>query len=232
MGDNLDSKGLPEGVLKRLKRAVTKSGGYAVVSAKAGVPMGTLQKMMRGASDPRFSTIVQLAQFLEVSLDYLITGVGDESGDWETRLPAQRIGEKRIPIRDISASAGFGADVFGEDPNSWITFSLKWLMELGNPDMLEIIKVEGDSMQPELHDGDQVMIDRSQRQIKDGMFVVLVDERLFIKRLRVLGRNKVELVSSNTNYQPFEVSLPDESDDIAQDGAAIIGKVVWSGRMQ
>ncbi len=225
-----NAKGLPAGVLKRLKAKVAKAGDYATVSARSGVPLGTLHKLMRGVTDPRFSTITELCRSLGISLDYLVSGIGDESGDWESWLPEIGKSEKRIPFRDIGASAGHGAEIFEEDPKYWITFSLEWLKSLGDPSAMEILRVDGDSMEPELRDGDQVMIDLQQRHAKDGMFVVLVDGRLFLKRVRVLGRSSIELVSSNSNYPPFKVEIPGDDDTLSQDGASIIGRVVWSGR--
>jgi DNA-binding phage protein len=226
-----DDVKIPAGILARLRKAADqREMTHGDIAQKSGVPIGTVQKLMRGATDPQFMTMLKVVSALGQSLDYVVLGIGDESGDWETNLPSTRIGEKRVPIRDVSASAGHGLEVFREDPKRWMTFSLEWLMTLGNPDAMEIITVEGDSMEPELRDADHVMIDRSQRQTKDGLFVLLVDDRLFLKRVRVLGRSKVELVSTNINYPPFEVTIPDEDDEFAQDGAAVVGKVVWSGR--
>lgn len=228
-----DDVKIPAGILARLRKAADlRDMTYGDIAEKSGVPIGTVQKLMRGATDPQFMTMLKVVSSLGQSLDYVVLGIGDESGDWETPLPPPKIGEKRIPIRDVTASAGHGAEVLDEDPKQWITFPLEWLRRLGEPGELEIIMVAGDSMEPELRDGDQVMIDLSQRQMKDGLFVVCADDRLFLKRLRLLGRNRVELVSTNPNYPPFEVIIADEEDGVAQDGARIIGKVVWSGRTQ
>lgn len=213
---------------KQLEGVIT----FAKAAEIAGVTPKTMQRWLKGESSIDVGAVIKICRAINVNPFFIFTGMSDDSGDWETPLPPTKIGEKRVPIRDISASAGHGIDIFEERPSKWITFSLEWLMTMGEPEAMEIITVDGDSMEPELRDGDQVMIDRSQRQIKDGMFVVLVDDRLFLKRLRVRGRNKAELVSANPNYPPFEVTMPDEDDDVAQDGAAIVGKVVWSGRTQ
>jgi len=229
-----DDRRMTPGMVKRLRSKAAEFGDYAKVSQASGVPIGTLQKMMTGATDPRFATVVEVCRTIGISLDYVVTGLdfwSEEVGDWETRLGPPPIGEKRVPVRDISASAGHGEEVFYEDPPYWFTFPLDWLMSLGNPDELEILKVEGDSMEPDLRDGDHVMIDRSRRQLNDGLFVVDVDDRLFIKRVRVRGKERVDLVSTNPAYPAFEVLVPDEENDVAQVGAKIVGQVVWSGRI-
>jgi transcriptional regulator with XRE-family HTH domain len=216
----------------RLRKELEGVITFAKAAEIAGVTPKTMQRWMNGDSSVDVGAVIKICRATGKNPVFILTGMNGESGDWETPLPPTRIGEKRVPIRDVSASAGHGLEVFYEAPKSWITFSLEWLMTLGDPDAMEIITVEGDSMEPELRDADHVMIDRSQRQMKDGMFVVLVDDRLFLKRLRVRGRDKVELVSTNPNYPPYEVTIPSEDDDVAQDGAAIVGKVVWSGRTQ
>jgi phage repressor protein C with HTH and peptisase S24 domain len=225
-------RGLPPGVLRRLKEKVFAAGDYASLSVKSGIPLGTLQKMMRGASEPRFSAVVELARTLGLSLDYLVTGIepDNSSGDWETPLGPSPVGEKRVPVRSIAASAGHGLDAFDEDPVYWLTFPVSMLMALGDPDHLDIISVSGDSMAPDLFDGDMAMIDQSQRSIADGLYVLLVDERLFLKRVVVRGRHRAELVSTNPAYPPFEVNIDNADDEIQQDGARIIGRVVWVGR--
>lgn len=225
---NIENFQIGNRLRKQLEGALT----FAKAAEIAGVTPKTMQRWLKGESSVDVGAVVKICRAIGVNPFFIFTGMSDESGDWETALPPAKVGEKRVPIRDVSASAGHGIEIFEEKPRHWITFSLEWLMALGEPEAMEIITVEGDSMEPELRDGDQVMIDRSQRQTKDGMFVVLVDDRLFLKRLRVRGRNKAELVSANQNYPPFEVTIPDEDDDVAQDGAAIVGRVVWSGRMQ
>lgn len=227
---------MSEGLDSRLKQAVKLAGGAQAAAGATGVGVSTLYTYMKLAPWPPSDFMYRLCVAANVRPEWLFLGeppvsLGDESGDWDTALPETRIGEKRIPVRDVSASAGFGVEALQEAPRYWVTFPLEMLMRLGNPDTLEMISVDGDSMAPELLDRDLVMIDYSQAQMKDGLFVILVEGRLFLKRVRVRGRNRAELVSTNPAYPPFEVEIPDPDDDVHQDGAALIGRVVWAGHM-
>jgi phage repressor protein C with HTH and peptisase S24 domain len=143
-----------------------------------------------------------------------------------------RFGEVKIPIINVVASAGGGSDFGDGEQVDHLSFSLKMLLELGNPDQMQIIKIEGDSMEPELASGDHVMIDQSQTKLADGLHAVFVDGHLFVKRVHVTGRLKASLVSTNASYPAFEIQIadPDDIDDIDQDCARIIGRVVWAGR--
>ncbi len=221
----------------RLRIAVKRAGGPKAVALQTEFGESTIYNYMKLKPSPPIDFVYALAEVARVRPEWLFIGqmpiaVEDESGDWETSIGPPQVGEKRVPVREVSASAGHGKEVFEEDPRYWFTFPLEWLMSLGDPDAMEIIKVEGDSQAPHLNDGDHVMIDLAQRQPKDGLFVVEFDERLFIKRLNMKGRSKAELLSANPAYPPREVDIPDEDDDVAQSGARIIGRVVWSGGMR
>jgi phage repressor protein C with HTH and peptisase S24 domain len=217
----------------RLKEAVKLAGGPAVVAAEIGVGISTIYNYLKLKPSPPIDFVYKLGRLANVRPSWLFIGElprkdGDETGDWETHLRPVRLGEKRIPILDVAASAGHGLEVFDVDPESWATFPLDWLMGLGNPDEMSMLRVEGDSMEPELRDGDHVIIDRSQVAMKDGLHVVATDDHLFLKRLRVKGRGKAELVSTNPKYPPFEVEIADD-DDISQLATRIVGRVVWAG---
>lgn len=226
---------MSENLNLRLKQAVKLAGGAPAVAEATGFGVSSVYNYMKLQPAPPLDFMYRLCEAAGVRpewlfLDELPVSEDDDSGDWETALPGVGFGEKRVPIRDVSASAGYGLEALDDAPRGWVTFPLEMLMRFGNPDLLDILTVEGDSMIPELHDGDLAMIDRGQTHMSDGLFVLLVDERLFLKRVVVRGRNKVDLVSSNPAYPPFEVTIPDENDDFHQDGATIVGRVVWVGR--
>lgn len=231
-----DWRKMSEDLETRLKQAVKLAGGAAAAAEATGVGTSTIYTYMKLQPWPPTDFVYRLCEAAHVRPEWLFLGAppmsyGDDSGDWETALPETGIGEKRIPVRDVSASAGYGMEALQELPRFWVTFPIDMLMRLGNPDTLEMLSVDGDSMYPELLDRDLVMIDYSQAQLRDGMFVVQVEGRLFLKRVRVRGRNRAELVSTNPAYPPFEVEIPDPEDDVHQDGAAIIGRVVWAGHV-
>ncbi|MEJ2528092.1 MAG: S24 family peptidase [Sulfurovaceae bacterium] len=120
---------------------------------------------------------------------------------------------------DIRASAGGGAEVFGEDYEMLnVDRAIIANMVGFNNKNLEAIHVDGESMEPTLSDGSIIFIDREQTNIsKDGIFVASTTAGLFIKRIRQRADGMVELISDNKAYSP-EVLTSDE--------VAIVGKVV------
>ncbi len=135
-----------------------------------------------------------------------------------------RGGWVNVPRLTVTASAGPGALDGTEAPFDNFRFSRRWLREQGlDGAQLSAIAVEGDSMEPLLRAGDEVLVDHAQRPFRDGIHVVRRDDTLLVKRVAALGNGRFSLLSQNLAYPPIEVG----ADDIE-----IIGRVVWkSGRL-
>ena len=129
-----------------------------------------------------------------------------------------------VPRLALAASAGPGATVAEEEPFDAFRFSRRWLREQGlDGAMLSAIAVEGDSMEPLLRAGDEVLVDRRPQPFRDGIHVVRLGETLLVKRVAAQGGGRFSLLSQNLAYPPQEVSA---------DEIEIIGHVVWkSGRI-
>nr|WP_298897457.1 S24 family peptidase [uncultured Altererythrobacter sp.] len=126
-----------------------------------------------------------------------------------------------VPRLDIGASAGPGALPDAEMPFDAFRFSKRWLTEQGlDGAQLSAITVEGDSMEPLLRDGDEILVDRAPRPFRDGVHVVRLGDTLMVKRVASQGAGRLALLSQNLAYPPVEVSAAD---------VEIIGRVVWKG---
>ncbi len=152
------------------------------------------------------------------------------------RVPEQRLGGRidgpiaapspLVPIAriDIHASAGPGGIADIEEQGPPIGFDTALLRELGvrRAAELSIIRVAGDSMEPTLRDGDDILVDRSMSSVKPGAIHVLrLDDMLVVKRLVREGQSYL-IRSDNPAWA-----------DIAVDDPAlllVIGRVLWCGR--
>ncbi|KIM03933.1 MAG: phage repressor protein [Sulfurovum sp. AS07-7] len=178
-----------------------------------GIPQGTFATMKKRNSIP-YKELLEFCAAKKISANWLFF---DQTVDM---LKAET--DKFFQIRyfaDIRASAGGGAEVFGEDYEV-LNVDKKIIQNMvgfGNS-KLEAIHVDGESMEPTLSDGSIVFIDREQTNIsKDGIFIVSTTAGLFIKRIRRRADGMIELISDNKAYSP-EVLAPDE--------VSIVGKVV------
>lgn len=131
-----------------------------------------------------------------------------------------------LPLYNVRAAAGEGTLVESEEVVDVLAFKAAWIRsELRlSPASLYLIYVEGESMEPTLRPGDLILVDRS-ATVRDGIYVLRIDDGLLVKRLQRLPGNQIDITSDNPAYKPFSLDL---SKGI--DGVDIVGRVVWSGR--
>lgn len=153
-------------------------------------------------------------------------GLPDSAFGAPEREPA---GPRLIPVGrvPISASAGPGALPGDERQRPYFAFDERWLkgMTSATPSDLVIIRVEGDSMAPTLSDGDDILIDQGDclDRIRDGIYVLRVDEALMVKRLALNPvTRRVTVQSDNPAYPDWP--------DLDMDAIHCIGRVIWAAR--
>ncbi|QWC56029.1 transcriptional regulator [Erythrobacter sp. 3-20A1M] len=126
-----------------------------------------------------------------------------------------------IPRLGIAASAGPGQFAQGEKPFDHFGFSARWLRDNGfDPRMLSVLTVEGDSMEPLLRKGDEILVDRTPRPLRDAIHIVRMDDSLLVKRVALAGQGRITLLSENRAYPALEVDLSE---------VEVVGRVVWKG---
>ena len=139
--------------------------------------------------------------------------------------PATQVSTVMVPRLRLGASAGPGAHAGTEERAGHVGFEGKWLRKLaGSPDALSIIQVAGDSMIPTLGDGDDILVDRGDaaNRLRDGIYVIRMDDALMVKRLSLRPAQRLAVLSDNPAYPG--------STDVEPDSVTIIGRVVWAGR--
>ncbi len=213
---------VPDGPRARLLSLSQERGvSLAALSELLGRNPSYLQQFIRKGSPRKLEEQdrATLAQFLGVGEEelrevkdnsYIQPVLPRGSGEWV-----------EVPRLDLGASAGPGRLAGGEAAFDTFRFSRRWLAEQGlERALLSAIRVEGDSMEPLLNDGDEILIDRSPRPFRDGIHVVRLGDTLMVKRVASSGPGRIALLSQNLAYPPVEV---------AADEVVIIGRVVWKG---
>jgi phage repressor protein C with HTH and peptisase S24 domain len=126
-----------------------------------------------------------------------------------------------IPVFDIAAAAGSGS--YAGDIIQIVGLEKMWLRkEYGATDSLEGIRVSGDSMEPTLLDGDVVLVDRNDFVPKDGVYVLRIEENLFVKRLMRLPKDRIEVISDNPSYSKYIIDLKNPLNDFQVIGKALM----------
>ncbi|QNE05231.1 S24 family peptidase [Croceicoccus marinus] len=138
-----------------------------------------------------------------------------------------RDGLIEIPVLNVDASAGFGAIAESETAHTRFGFDERWLARLtrAKSASLSIIHVLGDSMEPTLSDGDEVLVDASDQgsRLRDGIYVLRADDALVVKRVTLKpGGRKITISSDNSAYPSW--------DDVDRSEIQVVGRVIWFGR--
>ena len=138
-----------------------------------------------------------------------------------------RDGLIEIPVLNVDASAGFGAIAESETAHTRFGFDERWLSRLtrAKSASLSIIHVLGDSMEPTLSDGDEVLVDASDEgsRLRDGIYVLRADDALVVKRVTLKpGGRKITISSDNSAYPSW--------DDVDRSEIQVVGRVIWVGR--
>ena len=149
-----------------------------------------------------------------------------ELGGSDTARTSDYVGKRKaaewvsIPRLALGASAGPGALAAAETPVGHMQFATRWLRRNDlDPAMLSVIEVEGDSMDPTLRDGDEILVDRTPRPLRAGIHVLRLDDALLVKRLEPAGE-RLRLISDNHAYPAIERDA---------NQVEIVGRVVWKG---
>ena len=164
----------------------------------------------------------RIAEFLDAASELFETRRWDTTRPQSSRLRRAESSADwvEVPRLPLGASAGPGA--FGAQEISYdaIRFSPRWMREMGLEGAdLSAIRVEGDSMEPVLRSGDEILVDRNKRS-SEGIHVLRVGDALHVKQVQPIGPGRLRLVSANPAYSPI---------DLGTEEIEIIGRVVWKG---
>ena len=134
-----------------------------------------------------------------------------------------------IPEVEVEASAGPGALA-----DEYVAEKARWFLPEGmiryeggaTPDAIRVLRVRGESMEPELSEGDRLLVDTSRRVPATGeMFVLWDGNGLVVKRVELTanagGEPGLRLKSANAEYTNYTALAGD---------VHIVGKVLWTFR--
>jgi phage repressor protein C with HTH and peptisase S24 domain len=190
-----------------LSRMLGRNAAYIQQFVRRGVPKRLKEEERR-----------KLARYFSVS-ESLLGGPPENE-----QAPSGLVSVKRHPVR---VSAGPGAVVTEELGKPCFAFDERWLKALtpSQPSKLSVVRVEGDSMAPTLNAGDDILVDLgdSTERLRDGIYVLRIDDAVVVKRLALnpTGR-RVTVQSDNPAYPDWP--------DCSLDEIRPIGRVIWAGR--
>lgn len=215
----------------RMKLIAEKSfkNNYSEFARAVGVAQASLARWVKGEADPSRMNLIKIADASGVNLEWLALGVGDMD---ETKPLAVKHDinlqasndETFIEIedcREVRLSAGGGAFNNGYEEITTTKVERAWLQSrrLKAKDCAMFL-VSGESMYPTLKDGEEIIVDRSKRELTEGkIFVLNHNGSMLVKKVQ-FTYGGVELISDNPSYRPLKLDTEEAN------SLVVIGQVV------
>ena len=173
---------IAEQIDKAMKARKPKPWGQAELSRVSGVPQPTISRTLKGKSVPETETLSRLAKTLGIKFDHVSSNSSSPNEiDLENNPDFPAV--KKVSLRVSAGITGFGVEPCTGD-DSLIVFRADWYQSRRlKPENLLALKVSGASMEPNLYDGDVVVMNKANTELKDGeVFVFNLDGEVVIKR--------------------------------------------------
>lgn len=200
----------------------------AELARRVGISQQAIGKLVNGSSRST-PNIGKIAQVLETTPAYL-TGQVEDPEEGAMLLPTDAVIADQldlVTIDEIDLAFGLG-ETFTDQLPVEVTprrFPRAWLSMLTSapPALLVFARGRGDSMMPTMLDGDIVLIDKSQTDLRqqDVLWALTMGDTAMIKRLRLRPSGRIALLSDN-------ITVP--QDEVDSREIRIVGRVVFIGR--
>lgn len=220
-----------ENFSNRMKLIAEKSfkNNYSEFARAVGVAQASLARWVKGEADPSRMNLIKIADASGVNLEWLALGIGDmdeakpQAVKYDINLQASN-DETFIEIedcREVRLSAGGGAFNNGYEEITTTKVERAWLQSrrLKAKDCAMFL-VSGESMYPTLKDGEEIIVDRSKRELTEGkIFVLNHNGSMLVKKVQ-FTYGGVELISDNPSYRPLKLDTEEAN------SLVVIGQVV------
>lgn len=203
-------------------------------AVKMGVHRNTVWNIERGDSLPDAFDLEVMARIYQTTTAQLLSGSGSGGAKGAVGVPknVRAIsfgGYIYVPEFDVHVSAGNGFFNDLESVTTMRPFDEAYIRgELGiRHDELALIKVVGQSMEPDLRSRDTTLVDLQDREVfTDGIHILRLDGALLIKKVQRLPGRVLRISSSNPSFEPFDIQGGDDDGDR---DFAVLGRVRWAG---
>jgi len=193
------------------------------------VAHSTLVTLLHRRSDPKLSMLLKIANAEGVTIDWLAKG--EPVAVKEKEVPSvfhERIIEK--PKFNVAASAGGGSFIDTETPVEYYPFTYSYLKRrrLLHAELC-IIEARGESMEPTIEDGDDLLLklmSEPSSKALEGVYVINIDNQLRVKRLEFdVVRDGYRIISDNKIYPVEFIDRDDlERMNVIGEVAMVMGK--------
>lgn len=178
---------------------------YSKIADALNIKTSTVSTRKGNGSELHFDEIKKLEKYFNV----VLTDSTCQMAKFVEKLEENRTNIELAKIEyypDVYLSAGYGCEVMDEYSETVVIDSRFLMSERGmrvNPKNCKMVCISGNSMFPEYHHGDRVIIDESDTNLTDGqIYAFRYDGQCYVKEINRAG-NKIKCISVNKEYEPF-----------------------------
>lgn len=173
------------------------------VCADLGYSTAIATKWKNGAV-PRDTTLKKIADYFDVTVDYLLGKTSEPTPRPELKGNAIILDPSKTRMIPVYESVSAGVGVVAQ--NLILEYMPIYIHSDSEANETICIKVTGDSMSPDIEDGDMIQVHKQTSVDSGSVAVVLVDgEEALVKKV-IYDDNHVELHSFNPKYQTLSFS--------------------------
>ena len=185
------------------------------LARRLGVSSNCISLYKNGDRTPPMEKLEELVAALELTLPAFFSCKDDARPEIEF--------VERLKARPRAGMGGLETDA---NHHGQYAFHSSFLIRKGaSADDMKIFEVAGESMAPLLSDGDLIMVNTRDCELRSGrVYLLRMGEELMVKRLETLPGGVLLIKSENGDYTDMQIT-PDESTEIT-----ILGRMVWSCR--
>ncbi len=201
--------------MKRLREATTILS-QSSLAKNLSISRAAITQAKKNDSIP-IKWIIELSRMHNLNPDWLEKGAGQKNLSQNN----YHLIFQEVPKVKAILSAGGGSFETVPEIEEYYSFRKDWLRKKGQPKEMVLMSIFGNSMEPELKDGDTVLIDQSQKAVLSGaIYAVGFDDAIVVKRLEQRSKELV-LLSENERYPIMRFK------DEEMSHVRILGKVIW-----
>ena len=142
--------------------------------------------------------LAKINKLFNVSFDWLFA---DEGSMYNKKQQNNNKENYLIDKLSLQASAGPGITNFEVEVEEKLSISKTFFRTPQNPQNLKIIEIVGDSMEPTLLNGSHIVIDISKKGGIDGVYALLLQDEVLVKRLQFNLDQTIDIISDNPAYK-------------------------------
>lgn len=186
------------------------------LAKEINVTPSAISQIVTGQRNPSIDLLQKIADGLGVSLaEFFIC---------KDELTPDIVYIEKVKARPRAGTGGLEAD--GEHDGLYSFHSSFIARKRGRPDDMKIFEVAGESMSPTLANGDLIMINLADKDVRSGFIYLLrLEDELMVKRLENRPGGVLLIRSDNLDYDSIQINRNEENTEVQ-----IFGRMVWSCR--